>query len=238
MTDDDAFRDATRSRKTGRPPLRKKGAYTAAERQRRHRKKLKAEKQRLNVKSIRRAERERDLAAKIEALPQKLYGVIYADPPWRFKPYSRDTGMSRAAENHYPTMALAEIEALPIPAAEDCVLFLWATVPMLPQALDVMRAWGFEYRSHAIWAKDQIGTGYWVRNRHELLLIGTRGDIPAPAPGDQPESLISALREEHSAKPAIFAQIIETMFPHVPKLEMFARGTPRAGWDAWGNEVG
>ena len=79
---------------------------------------------------------------------QEIFGVIYADPPWRFEPYTRDTGMDRAADNHYPTMTLDEIKALDVPsiAAEDCVLFLWATAPMLPQALEVMTAWGFTYK--------------------------------------------------------------------------------------------
>jgi len=109
-----------------------------------------------------------------------LYGVIFADPPWRFEPRSRITGMDRAADNHYPTMTLAELCAMKVPAAPDCALFLWATVPMLPQALQVMEAWGFNYRSHFVWLKpragNQEGTGYWNRNAHELLLVGTRGE--------------------------------------------------------------
>ena len=74
---------------------------------------------------------------------------------------------------------------VPSIAADDCVLFLWATSPMLPQALEVMKAWGFAYVSGAVWVKDRIGTGYWFRNRHELLLVGTRGNVPAPAMGTQ-----------------------------------------------------
>jgi N6-adenosine-specific RNA methylase IME4 len=93
--------------------------------------------------------------------------------------------MDRAADNHYPTMTTEQICALEIPAADNCALFLWATAPMLPEALAVMVAWGFTYKSHCIWAKDRLGTGYWFRNQHELLLVGTRGNIPAPAPGTQ-----------------------------------------------------
>jgi N6-adenosine-specific RNA methylase IME4 len=188
------------------------------------------------LKQIKRETREQELGAKQIALPTKQYGVIYADPPWRFEPYSRVTGMDRAPENHYPTEELAAIARMQIPAAEDCVLFLWATLPLLPEAIQIMSAWGFNYKSHFVWIKDKAGTGYWVRAKHELLLIGTRGNIPAPAPGDQYESAIAAPVGEHSAKPFVFHEMIEEMFPTLPKLEMFARGECFEGWDAWGNE--
>jgi N6-adenosine-specific RNA methylase IME4 len=191
-------------------------------------------------KKTRRAARERALAAKTVAaaasLGRKVYGVVYADPPWRFEPYSRDTGMDRAADNHYQTMTLEEIKALKVPAAPDAALFLWATVPMLPEALEVMRRWGFTYKSHFAWVKHKAGTGYWNRNQHELLLIGTRGDIPAPAPGDQSSSVIQARAGRHSAKPFHFHEMIEAMFPLLPRIELFAR-TSYTGWDRWGNEV-
>lgn len=106
------------------------------------------------------------------------YGVIYADPPWRYD----DATPNRAVENHYPTMSNEEICALPVPAADDCVLYLWATAPKLREALEVMEAWGFNYRTHAIWDKVKIGMGYWFRGQHELLLIGTRGDVRTPPP--------------------------------------------------------
>jgi N6-adenosine-specific RNA methylase IME4 len=187
-------------------------------------------------KRARRQERERALAAKITALPDKKYGVIYADPPWKFEPYSAETGMDRAADNHYPTMSLETISALPVPAADDCVLFLWVTVPMKAQAFDLMTAWGFTYKSTTYWDKEIEGTGYWTRDRIEELWIGTRGNIPAPAPGEQLPQLIKAPRGRHSEKPAIFAELIEKLYPNMPKIEMFARA-PRSGWDVWGNEV-
>lgn len=187
-------------------------------------------------KSERRATREAELAAKQRAMPDERYGVIYADPPWRFEPFSRDTGMDRAADNHYPTMDIAAITALEVPAAPDCVLFLWATVPMLPQALAVMSTWGFTYKSNFIWVKNKAGTGFWSKNKHELLLIGTRGNIPAPAPGDQFESVLVAARGTHSAKPFGFREMIEEMFPTLPRIELFAR-EKFAGWDAWGFEA-
>jgi N6-adenosine-specific RNA methylase IME4 len=190
-------------------------------------------------KQAARARREVDLAEKQRALPTKKYGVIYADPEWRFEVYSRATGMDRAADNHYPTSTTDAICQRPVGeiAADDSVCFLWATAPMLPDALKVLAAWGFFYKSQTIWRKDRIGTGYWFRNVHELLLVGTRGDIPAPAMGTQFESVIDAPLGEHSAKPERFAEMIEVYFPSLPKIELNRRGPPRPGWDAWGNEA-
>jgi N6-adenosine-specific RNA methylase IME4 len=188
---------------------------------------------------LRRKERERDLAhatkAASKALGKKLYGVLYADPPWRFELYNRDSS-NIAVERHYPTMTLEEIAKKKIPAAKNCVLFLWATVPMLPHALAVMSAWGFEYKSACGWHKDRAGTGYWFRGALELLLVGTRGNVPAPASGEQWPQVIEAPRGRHSEKPEVFAEMIGKLFPHVPKLEMFARKA-RPGFDAWGNEI-
>jgi N6-adenosine-specific RNA methylase IME4 len=186
----------------------------------------------------RRANRVQELAEATKAaslaLGKKLYGVLYADPPWKFVPYVMECSI---AENHYPTMPLDQIKALKVPAAPDCVLFLWATVPMLPQALEVMAAWGFEYKSSLYWRKDRTGTGYWTLNEVEQLLIGTKGNVPAPAPGDQPRQWIEAPRGPHSWKPDMFADEIAALYPDVPKLEMFAREL-RDGWDYHGNEGG
>lgn len=168
------------------------------------------------------------------------YPVIYADPPWKFGVHSEVTGREKSAENHYPTMDTDEIcalfEKIGNPVSKDAVLFLWATNPMLPQALQVMQAWGFTYIHHWIWDKQVAGTGYWGRDRHELLLIGRRGDVAAPLMGTQPETVFSEKKTRHSAKPAYFAEQIERLYPDIPKLEMFCR-EPRAGWDAWGYEA-
>jgi N6-adenosine-specific RNA methylase IME4 len=208
---------------------------TPAQRQARYRKNLRAK-----PKRERRQAREAELAAAtINAslvAGSKLYGVIYADPPWRFEPWSRETGMDRAADNHYPTMPTSDIRAIKVPAAKNCVLFLCATMPMLKDALAVIEAWGFRYKSGCVWVKDRAATGYWFRFRHELLLVATRGNVPAPAPGEQWDSVIEAAVGRHSEKPAAIAEMIEHYFPTTPKLEMFARA-PRDGWDAWGNEV-
>ena len=191
------------------------------------------------AKKLGREARERELAAATEAashaLGTKVYGVIYADPPWKFQVYA-ESGMDLLADNHYPTMTTEAIKTLPVPAADNCVLFLWATVPMLPDAHEVMSAWGFTYKSLLVWVKDRAGLGFWVRNRVELLLIGTRGHVPAPAPGEQPHQVVEAPRGRHSEKPACFAEIIARLFPSTPKVELFAR-TARPGWDVWGNEV-
>lgn len=192
------------------------------------------------AKRVVRMAKEAMLAVKTERAAQTLgaaqYAVIYADPPWRLEPYSRVTGMDRTADNHYPTLTIEDIKAIQPPAAKDCVLFLWTTAPMQREAHAVLDAWGFTYKSQVIWAKDRVGTGYWFRNRHEVLMVATRGDIPAPAPGDQYESVIQAPVGRHSEKPIAFAEMIEELFPNNRLLEMFAR-TPRAGWDSWGNEA-
>jgi N6-adenosine-specific RNA methylase IME4/ParB-like chromosome segregation protein Spo0J len=191
---------------------------------------------------MRREARERELAdatkAASKALGEKRYGVIYADPAWNYEAYSSINGLARAPQAHYPTMTTEEICTLSVPAAPDCVLFLWTTTAHLPDALEVMRAWGFEYRTHLIWKKDKIGLGYWFRANHELLFIGIRGKkVPAPAPTERPlGSVVEAPRGRHSEKPEVFAQMIERLFPNVPKIELFARKA-RPGWDVWGNEV-
>jgi N6-adenosine-specific RNA methylase IME4 len=189
------------------------------------------------VKKSARKQKERNLAKKQVSLPTKQYGVIYADPEWKFETFS-DNGMDRSADNHYPTSSTDDICKRDVSsiAAKDCVLFLWATVPMLPDALKVMEAWGFTYKSQAVWVKDRIGTGYWFRNAHEILLIGTKGKVPAPAQGTQWKSVIEASVGAHSQKPEYFYDLIEEYFPNLPKIELNARKA-RYGWDAWGNEA-
>jgi N6-adenosine-specific RNA methylase IME4 len=195
--------------------------------------------ERTREKQEKRETRERELAVNQRALPERRYGVILADPEWRFEPYSRVSGMDRAPENHYPTTettGIAERDVASI-AADDCALFLWATAPMLGDGLRVMSAWGFFYKSHFIWNKNRIGMGYWNRNKHELLLVGVRGEIPAPAPGTQWDSVIDAAIGEHSAKPEVFLELIESYFPNLAKIELNRRGPARPGWDAWGLEA-
>lgn len=188
-------------------------------------------------KKARRADRERELGQKIMALPDAKFGVIYADPEWRFETRS-DGGLDRAADNHYPTSELAAIKARDVGslAADDCVLFLWVTVPMLVEGLDVMQAWGFKYVTNFAWIKGRMGTGYWNRNEHELLLVGTRGAVVPPAMGEQYSSVIDEVRGEHSAKPIGAYDIIESYYPTLPKIELNAR-IARPGWVRWGYEA-
>lgn len=171
-----------------------------------------------------------------QATPLADFPVIYADPPWRYE--DSTTSPNRFIENQYPTMDLDEICAMPVAswAAKDAILFLWATSPKLEEALQVMRAWGFSYRTNLVWVKDKIGLGHWVRQQHELLLIGRRGAFPTPEPARRPSSVIEAPRTVHSAKPTEMYDLIEGMYPGLRYLELFARAG-RAGWASFGNEA-
>jgi hypothetical protein len=114
------------------------------------------------------------------AAETRRFDIVLADPPWTFKVYNELTGSSRAVSNHYPTMTLDAIKHLRPPASKNAILLLWAPNPHLKQAIDVMEAWGFKYKSNYVWTKDKFGTGYWNRSQHETLLVGTRGKFRAP----------------------------------------------------------
>jgi N6-adenosine-specific RNA methylase IME4 len=158
----------------------------------------------LAARRVRRAKRDQRLGA-APSLPVGPFEVIYADPPWQLG--SPDS--SKAPENHYPCLPLQQLKDISVPAADDAVLFLWAVNCLLPQAIELMSHWGFEYKNHLVWDKGSIGPGAWVRNQHELLLIGRKGNHPPPDPEDLPASVIAAPRGRHSEKPEIFAEIIE-----------------------------
>jgi N6-adenosine-specific RNA methylase IME4 len=180
----------------------------------------------------------------------KHYRVIYADPPWTFSTYSRK-GKGRSPEAHYDCMPLEEIKALPVAdwAAEDCVLLLWATDPLLEKAFEVIRAWGFTYKTVGFyWAKlnrsapplifDRAsfftGLGFWTRANPEPCLLATRGKPKRRSA--EVRKLVVAPRREHSRKPDEIYGRIEALCEG-PYLEMFARGS-RPGWSAWGAETG
>jgi N6-adenosine-specific RNA methylase IME4 len=196
-------------------------------------------------KKERRAERERELGQRQIALPDQKQGVIVEDYEWDFEVFSRETGMDRHAANHYPVSEDAHTAEEIMKrtadrfgcAANDCALFMWTTVPHLAIAIDLLRLRGFRYVTNWVWDKIKIGTGYWNRNRHEILLLGIRGNVPCPAPGEQWESLFSIAATEHSAKPEHFLEMIEAYFPTMPKIELNRRGPPRPGWSAWGYEA-
>ncbi|MBU2533308.1 MAG: hypothetical protein KKB37_11245 [Alphaproteobacteria bacterium] len=214
-------------------------------------------------KKARRTEKEQQLGRKLLAIGDRKATVLYVDIDWRFLTRSAN-GLDRSADNHYPTSALVDIMKRPVSdmAARDAVIFFWATVPMLIEAICVLDAYGFvlinrdpetgfllpdksncHYVSQQAWVKTDSdgepanGTGYWFRNGHEILLVARRGNIIAPAMGTQPNSVQQSLRGEHSAKPEDVLELIEHWYPTVPKLELHRRGKPRPGWWAWGNEV-
>lgn len=171
----------------------------------------------------------------------KNCGVILADPPWQY----RNRGGNGAAENHYPTMTIDELRSLPIAAlaANNSVLYLWATWPQLPDALQLIAAWDFTYKAGLPWIKGglndddtfapQMGTGFWVRGCSELLLIATRGKPAVPPPAERMLGLL-APRARHSQKPEDVYFLAERHSG--PRLELFARDH-RDGWDVYGNEV-
>lgn len=176
----------------------------------------------------------------VNPFPGKKYAVIYADPPWSY----RNKGTRAAADKHYPTMTLADIKALPVAdiAAENCVLFLWATFPMLPEALETIRAWGFRYKTTAfVWAKQNRrspgwfwGLGNWTRSNAEICLLATKGRPERVSASVH--SLICSPVGKHSAKPNEARERIVELMGDVPRIELFAREKV-PGWDAWGDEV-
>jgi N6-adenosine-specific RNA methylase IME4 len=176
-----------------------------------------------------------EISAGNEALGTlERYPVIYCDPPWRYEHIETE---SRAIENQYPTMTLDDICALPVSeiATDDCVLFMWATSPKLAEAMQVIEAWGFTYRTCAVWDKEVIGMGYYFRQQHELLLVATKGSPVTPLPAARPSSVIRAKREQHSKKPVVVYELIDAMYGEMPRIELFCR-TPQPGWSVWGNQ--
>lgn len=192
--------------------------------------------ERVTTNLIRLGEREQTrVERKVRPLPVGEYRLLYADPPWR---YEHVVSESRAIENQYPTMSLDELCALRVPAAPDAVLYLWATSPKLAEAIRVIDAWGFSYRTCAVWDKQRLGMGYYFRQQHELLLVAAVGNAPVPEPGNRPASIIQTPRGKHSEKPEVVYTLLESMYPGFTerdRIELFARGA-RQGWTSWSNE--
>lgn len=164
------------------------------------------------------------------------YQVVYADPPWRYAAPGATTP-GRRIEANYSTMSDNEICAMNVPSdPRGSVCFLWATAPKLPEAFTVLAAWGFNYRTCAVWDKEIIGMGFWFRGQHELLLVGTQGTFSPPSQGDRVSSVLRCRRGEHSSKPDFVRDLIRSWYPEAACLEMFARESHQ-GWDAFGNEV-
>jgi len=164
----------------------------------------------------------------------KKFPVIYADPPWDIAQLGQ-----RGAARHYEVMSLERIKQMPIAdlAAENATLLLWVTNAALPAGLEVMKAWGFEYKTNAAWDKYYMGLGTYFRGSHELLLHGTRGK-PAPWKFRGQRSTLLFPRQDHSRKPEEMIPLIERILDG-PYLELFARQRPNshADWSVWGNEI-
>jgi len=174
-------------------------------------------------------------AAKKIALPppKECYDLVLADPPWQYD-FSETT--TREVERHYPTATTEEIIAQKPKTTDNAILFLWATAPKIKEALAVMDGWGFTYKTHAVWDKERIGMGYWFRGRHEILLVGVKGNASPPTEDKRTDSIFSEARREHSRKPECVYTWIEQAFPGAVKIEMYSR-QKRKGWMSWGLEA-
>lgn len=196
------------------------------------------------IKKGRRDEREAELGEAQLATPEGKFGVIVEDYEWDHVTWS-EAGKDRHAGNHYPTSRDAHTAAEIVErtkdrlacAADHCFLAMWATIPHLAIAIDVMRMRGFEYKSHQVWGKEHFITGYWFRGKHEVLLVGVKGKVPCPAMGTQDASFFVAPSGEHSEKPDCVMAMIERYFPTLPKLELNSRRA-RPGWVVWGLDAG
>lgn len=175
----------------------------------------------------------------------KKYKTIYADPPWQFQNRTGKVAPEHKRLTRYNTMKLEEIKQIPVSkvADEKSHLYLWVPNALLPEGLEVMKAWGFEYKTNIIWEKirkdgmpDGRGVGFYFRNVTEILLFGIKGDKNRTLdPGRSQVNLIRSIKREHSRKPDEFIPLIQSCSPG-PYLELFARGN-REGWDMWGNQA-
>lgn len=172
----------------------------------------------------------------------RKYQIIYADPPWQFKNYNDDKAKNWAG-NHYGLMTTKDICGLPIKelAADDCILFIWGTWPKLPDCLEVIKAWGFTYKTLGFsWYKENkdkslfFGMGYWTRSNTEYCLLATKGH-PKRIDANVFQ-VIQYPRMKHSAKPPVIRKKILELVGDLPRLELFARERTE-GWHVWGNEV-
>lgn len=179
--------------------------------------------------------------ASVEEMPRGAYGLIMADPPWHFKTRSAKGVTKKGAGGHYQTQSLDWVKSLPVAdlAARDCILWLWATNPMLDQALEVVTSWGFTFKTAGHWSKktktgkQAFGTGYILRCAGEPFLIGTIGK---PKTARNVRSVIEGLIRENSRKPEEAFAAAEQLLPGVRRCELFSRQT-RPGWDVMGDEI-
>lgn len=175
--------------------------------------------------------------------PDKLFSIIYCDPPWDYKGQVQHTGKngktSGGATSHYGTLTLNELKKLDVLSycEDDCLLFMWSSSPHLDQAIDLLKSWGFQWATVGfVWDKQKVNPGFYTMSQVELCLIGKRGKIPQPRGARNVRQLVSKMRENHSAKPDEVRLRIDEMFPGHNKLELFARKSA-PGWDCWGDEA-
>jgi N6-adenosine-specific RNA methylase IME4 len=183
-----------------------------------------------------------DFAAELAG---RKFATILADPPWRFQNRTGKMAPEHKRLNRYGTMDLVQIKSLPVAevAADRAHLYLWVPNALLPEGLEVMRAWGFEYKSNLVWHKvrkdggsDGRGVGFYFRNVTEILLFGVRGkNVRTLAPGRTQVNLLGTRKREHSRKPDEFYGLVEAC-SWGPRLEIFARGS-RPGWETWGDQA-
>lgn len=176
---------------------------------------------------------------------KQKYGTILADPPWQFVNRTGKMAPEHRRLSRYSTMTLSEICALPVEkvAADRSHLYLWVPNALLPEGLQVLKAWGYTYKSNLVWHKirkdggsDGRGVGFYFRNVTEMILFGVRGkNVRTLAPGRRQVNMIETRKREHSRKPDEQYAIIEACSSG-PYLELFARGT-RSGWATWGNQA-
>lgn len=169
------------------------------------------------------------------------YQFIMADPPWHFQLRDEDTGAEKSAQAQYDCMSLEDINSMPVEklAAPDCLLWLWCTHPMLPEALMTVRSWGFQFKTSGVWSKRNpdtgklaFGTGYLLRCASEPFLLATRG---SPKTTRSTRTVIEAARREHSRKPDEAYAAAESLMPDIRRADLFSRQS-REGWDNWGDE--
>lgn len=179
--------------------------------------------------------RDRVKFADEKPLPEKKYRVIYADPPWKYSNTMPD--YMGVQDDHYPTMTMPEIAALGIPqiCEDNAVLFIWVTSPILEDSFKIINAWGFKYKASFVWDKVKHVMGHYNSVRHEFLLVGIKGSCQ-PDVQKLFDSVVTEERTKHSRKPDIFRKIIETIYPHGKRIELFAR-KKHDGWDSHGNEL-
>jgi len=182
----------------------------------------------------------KDFTAKVKG----IYGTILADPPWRFANRTGKMAPEHRRLSRYSTLKMIDIKEIPVSdvAEQNSHLYLWVPNALLPQGLEIMKCWGFQYKTNLIWHKvrkdggpDGRGVGFYFRNTTEMILFGIKGKLRTHAPGRSQVNIIRTRKREHSRKPDELYDIIEECSPG-PYLELFARGT-RKNWDQWGNEV-